>query len=361
MAFGPEELERLQWAVAFGELSGRAVQATRPAADFLAGWLDLNGGVCGYLSFQGPGLGVRLRSLGCDQAALAALANGSLEPPALAEAAANGGVALLPGAVAGTLLGLTEPQWPARGSLLRVATNGAGSPISLVVAFDVGSDGLARERLRMTAAVLPSLHAALERVTIADQVSTGTPTSGLALGAWQRCNVPLVFLHDDATVVAANPAAFRKLGLEEGDQLLPDWLGKEVRQRLRGMPQGRLPDDVSGAYAYVEDLHTETVVRLCLAPVDEQVAGEWPHWLLSVEAGGPSLADRIDSAERTFGLTPREADVLASLADGLANKQIAANVGVSEATVKFHMVSIMRKSETSNRTELLATLYSLTA
>ncbi len=360
MGFGQDELERLRWAVSFGELCGRAGQAARPAADFLAGWLQLNSGVCGFLGFEGTGRIAQLRSLGCDEDALAELVEDGMEPPGLAGAAGDDALVLLPAAATETLLGLAAAAWPGRGPLLRVAINHGGPPVTLVVGFEAGADVLARERLQMTAAVLPSLQGALERVTIADQVSTDAPHTGLALGAWRRCNVPLVFLHSDATVVAANPAAFRKLGLEEGDQLLPDWLGNEVRHRLEGMPMGRLPDNVSGAYSYVEDRHTETVVRLCLAPVDEQVEGEWPSWLLSVEAGGPSLSDRIDAAQRSFVLTPREADVLGALADGLANKQIATNVGVSEATVKFHLVSIMRKSETRNRTELLATLYSLT-
>jgi DNA-binding NarL/FixJ family response regulator len=53
-------------------------------------------------------------------------------------------------------------------------------------------------------------------------------------------------------------------------------------------------------------------------------------------------------------LTPRERAVLEHLARGLANKQIAAALGVSERTVKFHVSSVFAKLGASNRTEAVA-------
>lgn len=50
-------------------------------------------------------------------------------------------------------------------------------------------------------------------------------------------------------------------------------------------------------------------------------------------------------------LTPRESDVLNLLADGLSNKVIAANLGISEETVKFHLASVFGKLGASNRTD----------
>lgn len=50
-------------------------------------------------------------------------------------------------------------------------------------------------------------------------------------------------------------------------------------------------------------------------------------------------------------LTDRESEVLALLARGLANKQIAAALGISEHTVKFHVSSIYAKLNVTNRTE----------
>jgi DNA-binding NarL/FixJ family response regulator len=50
-------------------------------------------------------------------------------------------------------------------------------------------------------------------------------------------------------------------------------------------------------------------------------------------------------------LTPRETDVLQMLAEGLPNKSIAYNLGISEHTVKFHISSIFSKMGVSSRTE----------
>jgi DNA-binding NarL/FixJ family response regulator len=50
-------------------------------------------------------------------------------------------------------------------------------------------------------------------------------------------------------------------------------------------------------------------------------------------------------------LTERESQVLQLLAHGLANKQIALALSISEHTVKFHVSSIYTKLRASNRTE----------
>lgn len=61
--------------------------------------------------------------------------------------------------------------------------------------------------------------------------------------------------------------------------------------------------------------------------------------------------DELDIAERMGELTPQQFRVLMMLADGLLNKQIAHELGISEATVKAHMTAIFRKLEVSNRTQ----------
>ena len=50
-------------------------------------------------------------------------------------------------------------------------------------------------------------------------------------------------------------------------------------------------------------------------------------------------------------LTSREVDVVTALADGLSNKAIAARLGISDETVKFHLSAIFGKLQASNRTD----------
>ena len=50
-------------------------------------------------------------------------------------------------------------------------------------------------------------------------------------------------------------------------------------------------------------------------------------------------------------LTDRESEVINLLAKGMANKQIAFALGISEHTVKFHVSSIYTKLDVTNRTE----------
>jgi DNA-binding NarL/FixJ family response regulator len=53
-------------------------------------------------------------------------------------------------------------------------------------------------------------------------------------------------------------------------------------------------------------------------------------------------------------LTDREGEILQLLALGLANKQIAVRLGISEHTVKFHVSAIYSKLGVTNRTEAVS-------
>jgi two-component system nitrate/nitrite response regulator NarL len=54
-------------------------------------------------------------------------------------------------------------------------------------------------------------------------------------------------------------------------------------------------------------------------------------------------------------LTKREVEIVQLVSQGLANKAVAGQLGVSEGTVKSHLHSIYRKLRVSNRTGLMLT------
>ena len=70
--------------------------------------------------------------------------------------------------------------------------------------------------------------------------------------------------------------------------------------------------------------------------------------------GPPALLFEFENEPLSQGsLTDRESEVLGLLSRGLANKQIAATLGISEHTVKFHVSSIYTKLNVTNRTEAM--------
>jgi DNA-binding NarL/FixJ family response regulator len=71
----------------------------------------------------------------------------------------------------------------------------------------------------------------------------------------------------------------------------------------------------------------------------------------------PRIAARLltDAATpQRFLLTERERAVLRLVAAGMANKQIARQLGISERTVKFHVTSILTKLNADNRAQAVA-------
>jgi DNA-binding NarL/FixJ family response regulator len=146
-----------------------------------------------------------------------------------------------------------------------------------------------------------------------------------------------------ASEVASNPALKRLALRNEGGLavlLLADDL--QAAQELAGLPWrawGVLPFDVSGEELQAA-IHALSQGLLVGAPaLMRPVLGR----LLNAEAEeGEALVE---------ALTERETQVLQLLAHGLANKQIAVQLGISEHTVKFHVSSIYTKLGATNRTE----------
>lgn len=68
----------------------------------------------------------------------------------------------------------------------------------------------------------------------------------------------------------------------------------------------------------------------------------------------PLLADVTGSLRQTGRLSPREQQVLQLIADGSENKQIARELGLSEATVKTYIRGVFERLDVSSRAEAVA-------
>src|SRR5262245_29949815 len=74
----------------------------------------------------------------------------------------------------------------------------------------------------------------------------------------------------------------------------------------------------------------------------------------TVPAALPLRARPVPTDEQSDALTPREHDILRLLGDGLANRDIAESLGLSDHTVKFHLRSIFAKLGAHSRTEAVS-------
>ena len=71
------------------------------------------------------------------------------------------------------------------------------------------------------------------------------------------------------------------------------------------------------------------------------------------DEGDPEVSDLI---ARLQTLTPQQTRVLSMLAEGLLNKQIAYELGVSEATIKAHVSAVLQKLAVDSRTQAVIKL-----
>jgi two-component system nitrate/nitrite response regulator NarL len=104
---------------------------------------------------------------------------------------------------------------------------------------------------------------------------------------------------------------------------------------LSGAPVAYLPSDVDAA-ALAAAVHAAAVGLIVLDPAVAGATGIHAH------------ARTSDNAET---LTTRERQVLLLVAEGLPNKAIARELGISEHTAKFHVGSLLGKLGAASRTE----------
>lgn len=129
-----------------------------------------------------------------------------------------------------------------------------------------------------------------------------------------------------------------------------------VREAAR-VPTVALVDDPRDAWAQAvtagEDRGAHAILTRDASP--EEIAAA----LVAVAAGLVALQPRALAASASPGeprrererLTAREIEVLTELSRGVPNKTIAADLTISEHTVKFHVASIFAKLGVSSRTE----------
>jgi DNA-binding NarL/FixJ family response regulator len=102
-----------------------------------------------------------------------------------------------------------------------------------------------------------------------------------------------------------------------------------------------------GASGFISKSSTVEEMQLAVSAV---LGGDvcWPPGL---DGEAPGDGEAADLARRLTTLTPQQVRVLMMLREGLLNKQIAYNLGVSEATIKAHVSAILDKLKVDSRTQ----------
>jgi DNA-binding NarL/FixJ family response regulator len=176
----------------------------------------------------------------------------------------------------------------------------------------------------------------------------------------------LIATFDDVEAVGAAPGGEEavKLCLKQRPDVLlldlsmPDLDGIEVTKRvLAGAPDTRIVVFTSfsdrerivqvldaGALGYLlKDAEPEEIHAAIRAASRDEAP-------LAPRAAAELLADRA-ARPPAVDLTPREREVLALVIQGMANKQIARRLGISEKTVKGHLTNLFQRIGVADRTQ----------
>jgi RNA polymerase sigma factor (sigma-70 family) len=146
------------------------------------------------------------------------------------------------------------------------------------------------------------------------------------------------------------------------DLSMPGLSGLELQERVSRSEnpcpivflsgESDVPSSVQAMKGGAVDFLTKPVIREKLL--------ESVRAALAKDAAGRAERERSDSvASRLATLTPREHEVLRLVAEGLLNKQIAAQLGTAEKTVKVHRARAIRKMEVGSVAELVRLMANL--
>ena len=123
-----------------------------------------------------------------------------------------------------------------------------------------------------------------------------------------------------------------------------------ILDALRAGARGYLTKD-AGIAEISRAVHAAAAHQAVLDPVAQSALVQAAS--AGARAGGPASAP----ASLPDDLTPREAEVLTLVADGLSNREIAATLVVSEATVKTHINHVFAKIGARDRAQAVHYAY----
>jgi FixJ family two-component response regulator len=152
----------------------------------------------------------------------------------------------------------------------------------------------------------------------------------------------------------------RESGVEPGcivmDLSMPGLNGLELQQALTAVADSRPVIFISGHGSVPSSVEAMKAgaVDFLTKPVDEQkLLGAVRIALQKDRSAREKDAERSGISARLASLTVRERQVLGGVVAGKLNKQIAAELGTAEKTIKVHRARMMRKMQVDSLAELV--------
>ena len=246
-------------------------------------------------------------------------------------------------------LGLPAPAAAARpATALSVVAPIKDGPVAITVApRQPQTEDRPDQRTLVRVLVLarsPAVRAGLGALLTTDESIMMVATPGMG-GGWLRTSDPIGDAADAIDAIVVDLPSFAPTGLDDITERYP---GTPL-VLLGGDPATAPPGDIAMGY-----LSSDSDSTSLMAAVHSVVAG-----LTVIE---PALVGRFGARGGTATpqdggetLTPREREVLQLVAEGLPNKTIARELGISEHTAKFHVGSLLAKLDAGSRTEAVTT------
>jgi DNA-binding NarL/FixJ family response regulator len=197
-------------------------------------------------------------------------------------------------------------------------------------------------------APIPAVRAGLRAMLLQDTASIDQYNElELSLSATSLEEIEPFFPDLDVLIITEDAISKSTLG-----RLLQTAQGQIALLLLADNPQaaGILPDLPLRAWGIISIDSSIEELQAGIQALSEGLLVGTPG-LLEPNLGRLVALDETESVSESAPLTEREGQVLQLLARGLANKQIALELGISEHTVKFHISSIYTKLGVTNRTE----------
>jgi DNA-binding NarL/FixJ family response regulator len=141
------------------------------------------------------------------------------------------------------------------------------------------------------------------------------------------------------------------------DLQLPGMSGVEATVALRGIdPAARVL--IFSTFARDDEVHAAldagALGYLQKSASRDELLAALQHVGRGARSLPPEVARRLAALRLGPAITPREREILALIAAGRANKEIAAELGVSEDTVKRHVSHILEKLDVNDRAQATA-------